>query len=328
MHMVNTDDVLETLVDDVVGRYRSTGNIKAVARELKMSPLKVRKLLITGGAFQNGKSMEVGKLLDGGYPLEEIERRTGLGRASVYSYIPYRKSAYKTDAIAVSGNAKRIRSFRKGWDERQRMSVMAEASSFPPSGCGEVITDTATGLNVQPWLYGRYHAAAIAATGLACSVPPALEGKRCVRNTLWDLCLNVSHLESLSRCVRPERSLPFPDRTIREMLKGFGMDGLLAVSFSSFPGTIPSSGREFDLLMPNGLPFRSWFLEKTVRVGEATATLERYLGDFHPDVLSLPEIRLYMENLRRETLYAYAYLRYKGTRKDPFRAVSPCLSDT
>lgn len=141
-----------------------------------MSPLKVRKLLITGGAFQNGKSMEVGKLLDGGYPLEEIERRTGLGRASVYSYIPYRKSAYKTDAIAVSGNAKRIRSFRKGWDERQRMSVMAEASSFPPSGCGEVITDTATGLNVQPWLYGRYHAAAIAATGLACSVPPALEG--------------------------------------------------------------------------------------------------------------------------------------------------------
>lgn len=32
MHMVDTDDVLETLVDDVVGRYRSTGNIKAVAR--------------------------------------------------------------------------------------------------------------------------------------------------------------------------------------------------------------------------------------------------------------------------------------------------------
>lgn len=85
--------------------------LNAVAAEFGITALKARKLLITAGVYSTALSRQVAELHASGVEISRIMKFTGLGRASVHSYLPYTKIPYKLDEL--SANAERIRLYRE-----------------------------------------------------------------------------------------------------------------------------------------------------------------------------------------------------------------------
>ena len=85
--------------------------IEIVAEDFNMSPMKMRKLLITAGVYKNDTSELIGKLKSEGKTLQEIQSITGLSRSSVNGYLPYSKVIYKNTESSVG--ADRIKLYRK-----------------------------------------------------------------------------------------------------------------------------------------------------------------------------------------------------------------------
>lgn len=75
-----------------------------------MTPLKVRKLLITAGAFTSDTTKLVQRMYADGNSIKDIMQKLQLSRASVHSYLPYLRHAYKQEEL--SANAERIRLWR------------------------------------------------------------------------------------------------------------------------------------------------------------------------------------------------------------------------
>ena len=105
-------------MEDAFGSYddRNPGGsafpgLNAVAAAFGMTALKARKLLITAGVYSTEMSRRVAKLRAEGYDLNQMMEATGLGRASVHSYLPYTKIPYKM--AELSANAERIRLYRE-----------------------------------------------------------------------------------------------------------------------------------------------------------------------------------------------------------------------
>lgn len=84
--------------------------IEIVAEDFNMSPMKMRKLLITAGVYKNDTSELIGKLKSEGKTLQEIQSITGLSRSSVNGYLPYSKVIYKNTESSVG--ADRIKLYR------------------------------------------------------------------------------------------------------------------------------------------------------------------------------------------------------------------------
>lgn len=81
--------------DDRDERSEDAPTIEGVSAELKINPVKVRKLLITAEYFTTEISRKVQSLKKAGLSVTQIMSETGLGQASVYSYLPYTKGVYK-----------------------------------------------------------------------------------------------------------------------------------------------------------------------------------------------------------------------------------------
>ncbi len=104
------DKIMKNLLDAVTESYEETGELKQTAAEFDMSPLKIRKLLITSGAYSNEISNEVNDLRAAGKSIVEIQELTGLKKSSVNGYLPYTKSIYKSEELSM--NAERINVYR------------------------------------------------------------------------------------------------------------------------------------------------------------------------------------------------------------------------
>ena len=100
------DKIMKNLLDAVSESYEETGELKQTAAEFDMSPLKIRKLLITSGAYSNEISKVVNDLRAAGKSIVEIQELTGLKKSSVNGYLPYAKSIYKAEELSL--NAERI----------------------------------------------------------------------------------------------------------------------------------------------------------------------------------------------------------------------------
>lgn len=85
--------------------------LNAVAAEFGITALKARKLLITVGVYSTALSRRIAELAAAGYKIEQMMKETGLGRASVHSYLPYTKIPY--NLAELSANAERIRLYRE-----------------------------------------------------------------------------------------------------------------------------------------------------------------------------------------------------------------------
>lgn len=97
--------------DDRDERDSSLPSLRSVADELNTTILRTRKLLITAEYYSTATSRTVQTLTDAGVGIEAIMEKTGLGRASVNSYLPYKNLAFNLDQTTV--NADRHRLFRR-----------------------------------------------------------------------------------------------------------------------------------------------------------------------------------------------------------------------
>ena len=100
------EDQIEELIDEAVSlfgepyddrddRPEDAPTIESVAEALGVTPVKVRKLLITADYFSSVMSRKVQSLHRKGMCVTDIMAETGLRQASVYSYLPYTKGVYK-----------------------------------------------------------------------------------------------------------------------------------------------------------------------------------------------------------------------------------------
>lgn len=82
--------VTDAYLNPPQGTEDDTGHmqLKQLAEEFSMTPLKVRKLLITTGAYQTAISKAVNTPFREGKSVAEIQELTNLSRASVQSYLP------------------------------------------------------------------------------------------------------------------------------------------------------------------------------------------------------------------------------------------------
>ena len=138
-------------VADAFGSYddRDTDTacgLNAVAAEFGITALKARKLLITAGVYSTALSRRIAELATAGYKIEQIMKETGLGRASVHSYLPYTKIPY--NLAELSANAERIRLYRK---RRAACMEFCDRNTSQKIACGK----PESGKQEAPRLWGK-----------------------------------------------------------------------------------------------------------------------------------------------------------------------------
>ena len=104
-------ELYEEPFDDRDGREDGLPSVRAVAEEMGTTVLKARKMLITAGYYSTETGRKIREYADRGMPVPEIMEKTGLGQASVYSYLPYLGLAWDLDE--KTANADRMRAFRR-----------------------------------------------------------------------------------------------------------------------------------------------------------------------------------------------------------------------
>lgn len=96
---------------EIVEYYESCGSIRQTRKAFSMSCQKVRKILITEGAFESDASRAVNDLYSKGLSIDDISRKLKLTKTCVYSYLPYTKGEYNSPSPTI--NAVRIRKCRE-----------------------------------------------------------------------------------------------------------------------------------------------------------------------------------------------------------------------
>ena len=114
--------------------------LKQLAEEFSMTPLKVRKLLITTGAYQTAISKAVNTLFREGKSVAEIQELTNLSRASVQSYLPYSKTVYKMEERTLL--AERLQKYRTRKSEVEK--IVEAMASETKEGLEELLWNTLT----------------------------------------------------------------------------------------------------------------------------------------------------------------------------------------
>lgn len=101
--------------------------LNLLAEEFSMTPIKVRKLLITSGAYETPVSIAVNKLYRNGKTVKEIQQIMGLSSASVNAYLPYNKAVYKLEDATLT--AERLRKYRQRKSAVEKLCVDIEIKS-------------------------------------------------------------------------------------------------------------------------------------------------------------------------------------------------------
>lgn len=107
----NSNERMQHILSTLSEAYDESVSLRTLAEEFDMTLLKVRKLLITAGAYSSGVSDEVNELHQSGKSIAEIMEQTGLSRASVHSYLPYKKGVYNMKELTL--DAERCRAYRE-----------------------------------------------------------------------------------------------------------------------------------------------------------------------------------------------------------------------
>ncbi len=83
--------------DDRDERPPDAPSINSVAKEMNISRMKVRKLLITADYYSSAASREVQRRQSNGQTVDQICEATGLKKQTVNSLLPYRKGVYNLE---------------------------------------------------------------------------------------------------------------------------------------------------------------------------------------------------------------------------------------
>ncbi len=114
--------ILKELMDSAVVLYDAGMSLQAIADELGLNPIKVRKLLITAGVYASDVAEKVQVTFDDFRKTQDHKAAVlstanalGLSRSSVTSYLPYKKGVYfpcTAPADKISVGAERQRRYR------------------------------------------------------------------------------------------------------------------------------------------------------------------------------------------------------------------------
>lgn len=123
---------LKERMDAAVELYKNGMSLKAIADELSLNPIKVRKLLITAEVYDSEIAEKVKSTFDEYRETQDYKTALfstattfQLSRASVTSYLPYEKGVYfspeEKDKISVGAERQRryraVKQLRKEWTE-------------------------------------------------------------------------------------------------------------------------------------------------------------------------------------------------------------------
>ena len=109
------EEVQAELIESIVAEYNSGSSIRAVAKTFSLSPMKVRKLLITGGVYSTEYSEQINALYKDGKTVAEIAEALHTTTANVNAYLPYERIVYKMDEKSLEADRQqRDRDRKKG----------------------------------------------------------------------------------------------------------------------------------------------------------------------------------------------------------------------
>ena len=117
---------LKEQMDAAVTLYNSEMSLQAIGEELGLNPIKVRKLLITAGVYESEVAEKVKNTFEEYCETQDYKTSVlstantlQLSKASVTSYLPYKKGVYfpSTEKDKISVGAERQRRYRamKRW---------------------------------------------------------------------------------------------------------------------------------------------------------------------------------------------------------------------
>ena len=117
---------LQEQMESAVALYDSEMSLQAIADALNLNPIKVRKLLITAGVYESEVAEKVQDTFEDYRETQNYKEAIlstanilNLSKASVTSYLPYKKGVYfpSTEKEKISVGAKRQRRYRamKRW---------------------------------------------------------------------------------------------------------------------------------------------------------------------------------------------------------------------
>ena len=118
----NAGKKLKEQLDAAVVLYNSEMSLQAIADALSLTPIKVRKLLITAGVYESDTAKLVQQTFNAFRETQNYSTAVTstmaalrLSRPSVTSYLPYEKGVYfpeDADAANISNGAERQRHYR------------------------------------------------------------------------------------------------------------------------------------------------------------------------------------------------------------------------
>lgn len=101
---------MDALVTSILRLNEQGLSVAGIARRLKISEQKTRKILITAGAWSSPLSQKIAKMREDGKSIDEIAEFLGMTRNAVLSYTPYDRGMQGAEYPSV--NALRIRACR------------------------------------------------------------------------------------------------------------------------------------------------------------------------------------------------------------------------
>ena len=111
--------ILQEQMEAAVALY-TNNSLQTIADILSLNPIKVRKLLITAGVYESEIADAVNSVFEGkrGIPykeaLEAVAAELNLSKASVTSYLPYKKGVYFREDFVIET---RSALWQRGFDE-------------------------------------------------------------------------------------------------------------------------------------------------------------------------------------------------------------------
>ncbi len=118
---LDLEEVQTDLIETVCFNYKNGVSVRALAKSLELSPMKTRKILITGGMYSTDLSTEIGELYKDGKTVSEIAALLNTTPANVNSYLPYERIVYNMDEKSAEADRQaRYRERKKAGAETQK----------------------------------------------------------------------------------------------------------------------------------------------------------------------------------------------------------------
>ena len=122
---LDLESIQTDLIETICYNYQKGVSVRALAKRFELSPMKTRKILITGGCYSTDISAEIEALYKDGKTIEEIAELLSMTTANVNSYLPYERIIYKMDERSVEADR------QQRYRDRKKAGVESEKKELP-----------------------------------------------------------------------------------------------------------------------------------------------------------------------------------------------------